>query len=123
MVGWNVHVELDTMKAIKRFLLVGLFALVLIPTDASACGGGCHGGHGGGGVAVRVRVGGGGYGFMPGNPASRGYRGFGRFPLRPFATPFRPWGGLTPVRQFLFGRGRLRRMNRRAFLFGGRRYW
>lgn len=58
------------------------------------------------------------FGPMAVNPAGRGYSGFGRYPLVPFFTPLRPWGGLTPVRQFLFGRGRIRRMARRSFLFG-----
>lgn len=78
-----------------------------------SCGGGCSSGGCGGGYY------GGGYGYFGAtNPAGRGYYGVGRFPLRAFATPLRPWGGLTPVRQFAFGRGRERRLNRRAVLFG-----
>lgn len=57
--------------------------------------------------------------YFPGNPASNGYPGVGRYPLQPFATPLRPWGGLTPVRQFFVGRGMIRRQVRRAAIFGG----
>lgn len=48
------------------------------------------------------------------------YGPIGRYPKLGFATPLRPWGGFTPVRQFLFGRGAIRRQTRRAFLFGRR---
>lgn len=46
------------------------------------------------------------------------YGPVGRYPKLGFATPLRPWGGFTPVRQFVFGRGAIRRQTRRAFLFG-----
>jgi hypothetical protein len=45
----------------------------------------------------------------------------GRFPKLFFRAPLRRGLGLpgfTPVRQFAFGRGAIRRQNRRAFLFG-----
>ena len=87
----------------------------------------------GGGYGYLPYRGYGAYRYMPGNhfyaygrlgvlrPAW--YGPFGRYPKRWFAAPIRRAFGLpgfTPVRQFLFGRGAERRVNRRAFLFGRR---
>lgn len=49
------------------------------------------------------------------------YGPLGRYPKLAFAAPLRRGLGLpgfTPIRQFLFGRGAIRRQTRRAFLFG-----
>jgi len=93
------------MKRGVRFLLLVLAMGLLVGNQAVAR---CHGGSASLGGGYRGGV----------NPAGRGYSGAGRYPLRPFATPLRPWGGITPVRQFLFGRGAERRISRRMWRRG-----
>lgn len=56
-----------------------------------------------------------------GVPRAAWYGPIGRYPKLFFAAPLRRAFGLpgfTPVRQFLFGRGAIRRQTRRAFIFG-----
>jgi hypothetical protein len=89
-------------------LVLGL-ALVVEPSAVANCQHDCGGGFYGPGRFGVVR------------PAW--YGPYGRYPKLFFRAPLRRSLGLpgfTPVRQFLFGRGAIRRQNRRAFLFGRR---
>ncbi len=124
------------------FVIVMALAAIFTTNEAQACGAmGCayyynQGFSGalpppvnGGGVQVGVGVGPGGVnvgvGVNPGHGVVGGhgmvrpaYYGAGRYPLVRFPAPIRRSMGLpgfTPVRQFLFGRGAIRRQSRRAF--------
>ncbi len=109
------------MKRVSSIFVALLLILgtVIVPTEVKAGGCGSHGG-----CAPVYNTGcnrcGGGHGpGFHGRPVF--YGRFGRYPLVGFRAPIRRSLGLpgfTPVRQFLFGRGHIRRVNRRAFLFG-----
>jgi hypothetical protein len=123
-------------KLFGMFLVIGLLASSFYSSVAEACGGcgghrhrsGYHGGsHGGYPIALGCGShggcgGGGFYGRGALGYARPAYYGpYGRYPKLAFRAPIRRALGLpgyTPIRQFLFGRGHIRRANRRAFLFG-----
>ena len=128
----------------SSFLALALLVTALVPSQSAyaRCGGGgghmsspcggrpcggrpmaspCGGGRPCGGQRMGRPCGGGGCGSFRMSFMARpmAYGAFGRYPLVGFRSPIRRSFGLpgfSPIRQFAFGRGRIRREMRRDFL-------
>jgi hypothetical protein len=112
------------MQGVRAFVTVAMTfaALVIVPEKSFGYG---HAGIAPWAYGRNFRAGV-GAGYAPGafgvvRPAW--YGPYGRYPKLAFRAPLRRALGLpgfTPVRQFLFGRGAIRRQTRRAAIFGRR---
>lgn len=108
------------MKGVRFLAVIFALAISLVSTEALAYG---HAGIAPWAYGANFRAGV-GAGYAPGafgavRPAW--YGPYGRYPKLYFRAPLRRALGLpgfTPVRQFLFGRGAIRRQTRRAAIFG-----